>query len=133
MHTHKKEVVIPTGGAKPLAPYSPGIRMRHLVFTSGQVGLDPATGKLVEGGVEAQARQVMLNLKAVLEAAGSDFDHVLKCTVFMLDMNDYAAINAVYGEFFKEDPPARSAVAVKGLPVGALVEIEAVAIVKEDE
>jgi 2-iminobutanoate/2-iminopropanoate deaminase len=131
MPSHQKQSIIPAGGAKPLAPYSPGIRMNHLVFTSGQVGLDPTTGKLVEGGVEAQARQVMLNLKAVLEAAGSDFEHVLKCTVFMQDMNDYGAINAVYGEFFKEDPPARSAVAVKGLPVGALVEIEAIALVKE--
>lgn len=104
--------------------------MNHLVFTSGQVGLDPTTGKLVEGGVEAQARQVMLNLKAVLEAAGSDMDHVLKCTVFMQDMNDYGAVNAVYGEFFAEDPPARSAVQVAGLPIGALVEIEAIAFVK---
>lgn len=130
MPAHKKESIIPAGGAKPLAPYSPAIRMNHLVFTSGQVGLDPATGKLVEGGVQAQTRQVMLNLKVVLEAAGSDMDHVLKCTVFMQEMNDYGAINAVYGEFFNEDPPARSAVAVKGLPIGALVEIEAVAIVR---
>jgi len=131
MPSHKKESIIPAGGAKPLAPYSPAIRMNHLVFTSGQVGLDPATGKLVEGGVEAQTRQVMRNLKAVLEAAGSDMEHVLKCTVFMQDMNDYGAINAVYGEFFNEDPPARSAVAVKGLPIGALVEIEAIAILKD--
>ena len=130
MPSHQKESIIPAGGAKPLAPYSPGIRMNHLVFTSGQVGLDPATGKLVEGGVEAQARQVMLNLRAVLEAAGSDMDHVLKCTVFMQDMNDYGKINAVYGEFFNQDPPARSAVQVGGLPIGALVEIEAIAIVK---
>jgi 2-iminobutanoate/2-iminopropanoate deaminase len=130
MPSHQKESIIPAGGAQPLAPYSPGIRMNHLVFTSGQVGLDPVTGKLVEGGVESQARQVMLNLKAVLEAAGSDMDHVLKCTVFMQDMDDYGKINAVYGEFFDQDPPARSAVEVGGLPIGALVEIEATAIVK---
>lgn len=124
----KKKVIIPAGGAKPLAPYSPGIRHGKLVFTSGQVGIDPATGKLVEGGVAAQARQVMINLKAVLEAAGCGMEDVLKCTVFMRDMNDYGAINEVYGEFFAENPPARSAVAVLGLPIDALVEIEAVAM-----
>jgi len=130
MPSHQKEVIIPAGGAKPVAPYSPAIRMNHLVITSGQVGLDPPTGKLVEGGVKAQTHQVMRNLKAVLEAAGSDLSHVLKCTVFMQDIQDYGTINAVYGEYFKEDPPARSAVQVAALPVGALVEIEAIAIVK---
>ncbi len=130
MPAHQKEAIIPAGSSKPLAPYSPAIRMNHLVLTSGQVGLDPATGKLAEGGVEAQTRQVMDNLKAVLEAAGSDMAHVLKCTVFMQDMNDYGTINAVYGEYFDQDPPARSAVQVAGLPIGALVEIEAVAVVK---
>lgn len=128
MSKRKKEVIIPSGGAKPLAPYSPGIRSGRLVFTSGQVGLDPNTGKLVEGGVAAQARQVMLNVKAVLEAAGCGMEDVIKCTVFMRDMADYGAINEVYGEFFKKDPPARSAIAVLGLPIDALVEIEAIAV-----
>jgi 2-iminobutanoate/2-iminopropanoate deaminase len=128
MSKKQKEAIIPAGGAKPLAPYSPGIRYGKFVFTSGQVGLDPETGKLVEGGVEAQARQVMKNLKAVLEAAGCGMDDVLKCTVFMRDMADYGAINDIYGEYFGETPPARSAVAVLGLPIDALVEIEAVAI-----
>lgn len=132
MASTKKEVIIPAGGAKPVAPYSPGIRYGDLVFTSGQIGLDPATWKFVEGGVEAQAKQVLENLKAVLEAAGSDLEHVLKATIFMQDMNDYAAVNAVYGEFFQGEPPARSAVQVGGLPLGALVEIEAVAVVKQD-
>lgn len=127
----KKKVVIPEGGAKPLAPYSPGIRHGKLVFTSGQVGLDPATGKLVEGGVAAQARQVMINVQKVLAAAGCTMDDVIKCTVFMTDMSDYGAINEVYGEFFTDNPPARSAVAVAGLPIGALVEIEAIAIRKK--
>ncbi len=127
----KKKAIIPEGGAKPLAPYSPGIRHGKLVFTSGQVGLDPDTGKLVEGGVAAQARQVMINVQKVLAAAGCTMDDVIKCTVFMTDMNDYGAINEVYGEFFTEKPPARSAVAVAGLPIGALVEIEAVAIRKK--
>jgi 2-iminobutanoate/2-iminopropanoate deaminase len=124
----KKKVIIPEGGAKPLAPYSPAIRHGKLVFTSGQVGIDPATGKLAEGGVTAQARQALLNLEAVLAAAGCEMKDVLKCTVFMRDMADYGAINEVYGEFFTKNPPARSAVAVLGLPIDALVEIEAVAI-----
>ena len=127
----KKEVVLPVGGAKPLAPYSPAIRYGDLLITSGQVGIDPDSQTMVEGGVSAQARQVMLNLGTILEAAGISFDNVLKCTVFMTDMNDYAAINEVYGEFFPNDPPARSAVAVKALPAGALVEIEATAYLPE--
>lgn len=131
MSDHKKEVIIPAGGAKPVAPYSPAIRMNHLVFTSGQIGLDPATGKLVAGGVESQTRQTLQNLQGVLEAAGSDLKNVLKTTVFLNDIKDYAAVNAIYAEFFAEDPPARSAVQVAALPIGALVEIEAIAIAPE--
>lgn len=127
----KIESIIPAGGAKPAAPYSPGVRYGELVFSSGQVGLDPATGKLAEGGIEAQTRQCMENLKKVLEAAGSDLDHALKCTIFMTDIADYGAINGVYGSYFSADPPARSAFQVAALPVGALVEIEAIAVVKE--
>ena len=130
MHTPKKEVIIPEGGAKPLAPYSPGMRVGMFVYTAGQIGLDPSTGKLVDGGVQAETRQALLNLQKILETAGSDLDHVVKTTVFLSDINDYAAVNQVYGEFFTEDPPARSAVGVGGLPIGALVEIEAVAVVK---
>jgi 2-iminobutanoate/2-iminopropanoate deaminase len=130
MHAPKKEVIIPEGGAKPLAPYSPGMRVGMFVYTAGQIGLDPSTSKLVEGGVQAETRQALLNLQKILEAAGSDMDHVVKTTVFLSDINDYAAVNQVYGEFFTEDPPARSAVGVGGLPIGALVEIEAVAVVK---
>jgi len=132
MASHKKDVIIPAGGAKPVAPYSPGIRYGELVFTSGQIGLDPATGKFVEGGVDAQALQVLKNLTAVLEAAGSDLDHVLKVTVFLNDMNDYGAVNEIYATFFTGDPPARSAVQVAGLPLGALVEIEAIAVAKSE-
>ena len=132
MASHKKDVIIPAGGAKPVAPYSPGIRYGELVFTSGQIGLDPATGKFVEGGVAAQALQVLKNLTAVLEAAGSDLDHVLKVTVFLNDMNDYGAVNEIYATFFTGDPPARSAVQVAGLPLGALVEIEAIAVAKSE-
>ena len=129
MQLPKKEIVIPAGGAKPLAPYSPGIRLGNLVFTSGQVGLHPDTQKIVAGGVQAEARQALENVSKVLEAAGTSLDNAVKVTVFMVDMNDYARINEVYGEFFKEDPPARSAVQVGALPAGAMVEIEAIAVV----
>jgi 2-iminobutanoate/2-iminopropanoate deaminase len=132
MSSNKKEVIIPAGGAKPVAPYSPGIRFGELVFTSGQIGLDPASGKIVEGGVAAQAQQALENLKAVLEATGSDMEQVLKTTVFLNDMADYGAVNEVYAGFFQGDPPARSAVQVAGLPLGALVEVEAVAVVKTE-
>lgn len=125
-----KEVIIPAGGAKPLAPYSPGIRAGQFVYTAGQVGLDPDTGKLVAGGVQAEARQALENLKKILDAAGSGLEQVVKTTVFMTDMEHYGPINEIYGQYFSEQPPARSAVAVRQLPAGALVEIEAVALVK---
>lgn len=127
----KKEVIIPEGGAKPLAPYSPGIRVGHFVYTAGQVGLDPASGELVQGGIQAETRQALNNLSKILEAAGSDLAHVIKTTVFLNDINDYGLMNEVYGEFFTNDPPARSAFEVGKLPIGAQVEIEAVAVVKE--
>ena len=123
----EKHVIIPEGGAKPLAPYSPGIRYGDLLFTSGQVGLDPATQTLVEGGVAAQAEQAMQNLGTILEAAGTSFSSLLKVTIFLTDIADYAAVNEVYGKFFDDAPPARSAVQVTALPAGALVEIESVA------
>ena len=130
MSTIKKEAIIPTGGAKPLAPYSPAIRLEgKFVFTSGQVGIDPATGKLAEGGIEAQARQALENLKAVLLAAGATTDTVVKTTVFLADMDDYGTVNTIYGEFFSDDPPARSAIQVARLPIDALIEIEAMAYI----
>ena len=130
MHAPKKEVIIPEGGAKPVAPYSPGIRVRPFVSTAGQIGLDPATNKLVEGDVQTETRQALTNLKAVLEAGGSDLEHVVKTTVFLNNIDDFGAMNDVYAEFFKDDPPARSAIQAGRLPLGALVEIEAVAVVK---
>lgn len=125
----KKEVIIPAGGAKPLASYSPGIRYEGLLFTAGQIGLDGNTGKLVTGDVAAEARQALKNLQAVLKAGGSSFEQLLKVTVFLVDIGDYAAVNEVYGEYVGETPPARSAVQVAALPAGAKVEIEAVAAV----
>jgi 2-iminobutanoate/2-iminopropanoate deaminase len=113
-----------------LGPYSVAIQTDALVFTSGQVGIDPDTGEMVAGGIEDQTRQVLTNLKNVLEASGSGLDLVVKTTVFLQDMGDFARMNAIYGEFFKQDFPARSTVAVAGLPKGALVEIETTALLK---
>ena len=110
-----------------IGPYSQAVGIGGLVFTSGQIPLLP-DGSLVEGEVEAQTRQVLANLRAVLEAAGSSMEHVLKCTVFLANMDDFAAVNAVYAEAFPSDPPARSAVEVARLPRDVLVEIEAVAL-----
>ena len=110
-----------------IGPYSQAIHVGDLIYTSGQLPLNPATGAFPEGGIKAQTRQSLTNVKAILEAAGTDMNHVVKTTVFMADMNDFADMNAVYAEFFTEPFPARSAVAVKTLPKGALVEIEAVA------
>ncbi|MBR0463948.1 MAG: RidA family protein [Clostridia bacterium] len=123
-----KSVISTKNAPGAIGPYSQGIAVGNLVFTSGQLGLDPATGAFPEGGVAAQARQSLTNVKAVLEAAGSGMDKVVKTVVFLKDMNDFAAMNAVYAEFFPEGGyPARSAVEVARLPKDALVEIEAVA------
>jgi len=112
-----------------VGPYSQGIQIGHFLFTAGQLGMDPATGKLVEGGVEAQTRQALTNLSAVLEAGGTSLAHVIKTTVFLQDIQDFQAMNGVYAQFFTADPPARSAVEVAALPLGGLVEIEAVAAI----
>jgi 2-iminobutanoate/2-iminopropanoate deaminase len=114
-------------GSKPLGPYSPAIGIGDLVFISGQIGLDPATGKPVEGGVTAEARQALENLKTVLAAAGLGFGHVVKTVIFLTDMADFAAVNDVYKGYVAEPYPARSTVAVAALPAGAKVEIEMIA------
>ena len=118
-----------------VGPYSQAVKVevggKHLVITAGQIGLDPATMKLVDGGVEAQARQVLANLAAVLAEAGSGLEKVIKTTVFLADMGDFQAVNAIYAEAFGEHRPARSAVQVARLPLDAAVEIEAVAVVGE--
>lgn len=121
--------VIATENAPPaVGPYSQGIQTGNLIFTAGQVGLDPATRKLVEGGVQAQAHQALKNLNAVLEAAGSNLHNAVKVTVFLADMGDYTTVNEIYATYFGDTPPARSAVQVGGLPLGGLVEIEVVAL-----
>ena len=110
-----------------IGPYSQAIRVGNLLYTSGQIPINPATGNFVDGSIKEQTRQSLTNIKAILEEAGLTMAHVVKTTVFMADMNDFADMNAVYAEFFTEPYPARSAVAVKTLPKGALVEIEVVA------
>lgn len=130
MYTSEGKKIISTEKApKALGPYSQAIRIEGLVFTAGQVGLDPATMEIVEGGVEAQTRQVLTNLKHVLESADSGLNFVVKSTVFLQDMSDFASMNAIYAEFFPENPPARSTVQVAALPKAALVEIECVALI----
>ena len=110
-----------------IGPYSQAIRVGNLVYTSGQIPIDPATGAFVEGGIKEQTRQSLTNVKAILEEVGTSLANVVKTTVFMADMADFADMNSVYAEFFTEPYPARSAVAVKTLPKGALVEIEVIA------
>ncbi len=126
--TAGKQTVLTTTAPKPIGPYSQAIRTTSLVFASGQAGLDPNTGDLVQPGVEAETRQVLANIKNVLEAAGSSMSLVVKTTVFLVDMGEFPKMNAIYAEFFPKDPPARSTVGVAALPKGARVEIEAIAL-----
>lgn len=119
LHTDKAPAAI--------GPYSQAIEVNGMVFASGQIPLDPATGNVVEGGIKEQTRQALTNAKAIMEAAGLSLTNVVKTTVFMADMADFAAMNEVYATFFTEPYPARSAVAVKALPKGVLVEVECIA------
>lgn len=123
-----REIIATSAAPAAIGPYSQAVSTGAILFTAGQIGLNPATGKLAEG-VENQARQVMANLAAILAAAGSSLDRVVKTTIFLQDMADFAAVNAIYGAAFNVTPPARSTVQVAGLPLGALVEIEAIALV----
>lgn len=116
-----------TNAPAAIGPYSQAIEINGFVFASGQIPIDPSTGKFVEGGIKEQTRQALTNASHILEEAGTDLSHVVKTTVYLADMNDFAAMNEVYATFFKEPYPARSAVAVKDLPKGALVEVECIA------
>jgi 2-iminobutanoate/2-iminopropanoate deaminase len=113
---------------KAVGPYSQGIRAGNLIFTSGQLPIDPATGKFVEGDIKEHTRRVMENLKAVLAAAGSDFSKVVKATVYLDNLENFAAFNEVYAEYFLSEMPARSAFQVAALPLGAMVEVEMIAL-----
>ena len=128
----KREVVTCSNAPKAIGPYSVAIATNNLVFVSGQLGIDPISGSIVEGGIQAQTRTALTNLKSVLESAGSSLEQVVKTTVFLTDIAQFAEMNGVYAEFFTSDYPARSAIQVAALPKGAAVEIEAIALTNKD-
>ena len=125
----KREAVRTAGAPAAIGPYSQAVKAGGFLFCSGQIPLDPSTGNLVDGGIEAQAERVLKSLEAVLIAGGETLRSVVKTTVYLVDLGDFSAMNAVYGKFFPEDPPARATVQVVKLPAGARVEIDAVATI----
>lgn len=128
-----RQVVLTNKAPAPFAPFSQAIKANGFVFVTGQVGIDPDTGQLVAGGVEAQARQALESIAAILEAAGSSMKHVVKTTIFLTAIGDYERVNKVYETFFPDAPPARSTLMVAGLGGGELIEIEAIAVLNERE
>jgi len=129
----KKEIILTDQAPKAIGPYSVGVRAGHFLYTAGQIALDPATNTVVEGGIEAETHQVFKNLKAILEAGGSCLENVVKTTVFLRDMADFAAMNGVYAQYLGTNSPVRTTVAVSGLPKGVMVEIEVVALLCDDD
>ena len=127
-----REIIKTEGAPAAIGPYSQAVRAGGFIFCSGQIPTDPKTGEFVPGGVAEQTEQVMRNLMAVLEAAESGLDRIVKTTVFLADMNDFAAMNEVYGRYFQENPPARATVQAARLPRDARVEIEAIALVGKE-
>ena len=123
-----RQAIAAPGAPKAIGPYSPAIRAGNLLFLSGQIPIDPASGALVDGGISAQTEQVMRNIGALLEAAGAGFEHLVRTTVFLSDMNEFAAMNECYAQFVVDPPPARSTVQVARLPRDARVEIDAIAM-----
>ncbi len=126
-----KKQIQTTAAPAAIGPYSQAIRAGNFIFYSGQIPLDPATGAIVEGGIEAQTSQVMTNMRAMLHASGCDFSDVVKTTIYLTDLADFATVNEIYGECFNEVPPARACVQVAALPKGAMIEIEWIATVKQ--
>jgi len=122
-----KKVIHTEKAPKAVGPYSQAIESNNMLFISGQIPINPATGQLVEGGIKEQTRQVMENIEHILKAAGYNFDDVIKSTCLLADMNDFAAMNEVYGSYYPENPPARAAYQVVKLPLGSMVEIETIA------
>lgn len=125
----ERQIIHTANAPAAVGPYSQANKIGNLLFTAGQIALDPATGQLREDEIQIQTEQVLKNLQAVLQAAGSDLSHVVKTTVFLKDMGEFKAMNEVYGRFFASNPPARSTIQVAGLPLNGRVEIEAIAIV----
>jgi 2-iminobutanoate/2-iminopropanoate deaminase len=126
-----REAIAAAGAPEAIGPYSPAIRAGQLLFLSGQIPIDPATGALIDGDVAAQTDRVMRNIASLLAAAGAGFEHVVRTTVFLADMNDFATVNDVYGRFVADPPPARATVQVARLPRDVRVEIDAIAVVPE--
>ena len=124
-----REIISTDAAPRAIGPYSQAMRAGGFLFLSGQIALDPRTEQLVGGDIKQQTRRVLENVKALLQAAGSSLNRVVKCTVFLADMNDFGAMNEEYGSFFQEEPPARTTVAASRLPRGALVEIDVIALV----
>lgn len=124
---HKKTIIQTSKAPANIGPYSQAVGYAGLFFLSGQIAIDPATNTMIMGGIEVQTRRVMENIQALLEAAGLDYSHVLKATIFLKNMSDYHIVNEIYGEYFDAHPPARSAVEVSRLPKDALIEIEILA------
>ncbi|MFC1628266.1 Rid family detoxifying hydrolase [Gemmatimonadota bacterium] len=125
---HTKSAVIPEGTSPPIGPYTPAVKVGNMLFLSGQIGINPATGTMVEGGTVAQARQVFANLRSLLNAAGLTFDDVVRATVYLADLDDYGAVNEEYAKYFSDIPPARVCVEVARIPADALVEISMIAV-----
>jgi 2-iminobutanoate/2-iminopropanoate deaminase len=128
-----KEIITTDKAPAAVGPYSQGVRLGGFVFTAGQLGIVPGTKDFAGPDIESQTRQALENLKGVLEASGSCLEHVVKCTVFLQDIEDFSRMNEVYAQFFQESPPARSAIEVAALPLGGRVEIEAIAEARECE
>ncbi len=124
-----REIISTDAAPRAVGPYSQAMRAGGFLFLSGQIALDPRSGQLVGGDIKQQTRRMLENVKALLQAAGSSLNRVVKCTVFLADMNDFGAMNEEYGSFFQEEPPARTTVAASRLPRGALVEIDVIAVV----
>jgi 2-iminobutanoate/2-iminopropanoate deaminase len=122
-----KKIISTPNAPKAIGPYSQAVEVNGMLFISGQIPIDPATGKIVEGGITEQAEQVMKNIGAILQEAGFEFKDVVKSTCLLSDMDNFAAMNAVYGKYYPENPPARAAYAVVKLPLGSLIEIETIA------
>jgi len=127
----KGEIIITENAPAPVGPYSQGVKVREFIFTSGQIAIDPQTGRLVGGGIEEQTRQVLENIRAILEAVGSSLGNVVNVTAFIKDMDDFAAMNKVYAQYFTEGFPTRCCVQVSKLPMDVKVELEAVAVCGE--
>ena len=123
-----KKIISTADAPAAVGPYSQAVRVGSTIYCAGQIPLDPKSGQIVSGGIDAQTRRVMENITAVLKAEGLTFDHIVKTTIFLMDLADFQTVNEIYGSYFKQQPPARSTVQVAGLPKGARVEIEVIAV-----